>query len=477
MKKLTILTSVLALAACGGGSGGGAGVAPRAPIDVATSNSIITNMVSTSEAQATAYVVDTLGTEDAKSVGLNTVARTAAHRSPFVSSISKNSLDYDKAKELVEISQWLNNPDTTKNDIVSLFEQDKNKIKAALKLMKDMYCFVGGDAEETADRILAKRSEHKFDEFLEELKEKTEVLILDRVDFKMSSASNGDEAGGLDIVKFEVDKDSKIIGGKLYALNSGETLDNQDTKDDSNLIRQSDSSNIFDFTQERDEKLQDETTIHKKLIGTAKIETYGRDTGNRYSDFGRFIIDLDEYENGKKTDHQTSYEPFAGGYTDKQIIDLPSESMEFAGKAAGSLKGKGSDDKRLDGPATLTFDGTKQTIGMQFDNWYDVNIEKNINEEKLVFKFSGTSDENFALSGMENGSKTVTIDNPGNYNGKGYGYDSQTKGKLEINYYGNNGNPEEFVGVTQYVESFAPSNEKQEGFEVRMNIGFGGTRQ
>ena len=37
----------------------------------------------------------------------------------------------------------------------------QNKIKSALKLLDDMWCYVGGDADETAQRILERREAFK----------------------------------------------------------------------------------------------------------------------------------------------------------------------------------------------------------------------------------------------------------------------------------------------------------------------------
>ena len=211
--------------------------------------------------------------------------------------------------------------------------------------------------------------------------------------------------------------------------------------------------------------------MHKKLIGTATVATYGRETGNRYSDFGRFIVELEKYENDAFVETQHSYEPFAGGYNDKKIVDLPSESMNFTGKAVGTIQGKDhGEDLRVDGTATLAFNGTtqNQNLSMQFDNWYNVTIDKNLNSDQLKFTFDGTvADNNYALADMTGTHKEVTITNPGSYTGQGY--DSHPNGKLQINYYGDNGNPEEFVGVAQYAEEIDNQN-------FHCNFSFGGVR-
>ena len=159
MKKTSILlSSLIILTACGGGNGGsGTGIidkpdAPFVPQEdtIASSNAKITNMVSNSEYQVALFVSNKLGT-DAESVGLGDIAsRSVTTRGAFVPNVS-GSLYYDKAAELVDMAKWLNQSDTSEGDIIAEFNKDKNKIKAALKLMDDMYCFVGGDAAEIVD--------------------------------------------------------------------------------------------------------------------------------------------------------------------------------------------------------------------------------------------------------------------------------------------------------------------------------------
>ena len=92
-----------------------------------------------------------------------TVARVA-----FSKKTTGNS-GYDNARELADIAFWLAKEDTTKQEIIDLFNsteqidnktvKGRTKIQAALKLLSDSYCFVGGNAQETADRILDKRAD------------------------------------------------------------------------------------------------------------------------------------------------------------------------------------------------------------------------------------------------------------------------------------------------------------------------------
>ena len=109
MKKLVILTSVLALTACGGGSGsGGGGSAPIMPdLPVVTneaemarsSNSVITGMVSVdNESIRTNYVKNVLGDDYYSDVSNGTInpSRSAAIRSGSTTGNGKNVCKYEK---------------------------------------------------------------------------------------------------------------------------------------------------------------------------------------------------------------------------------------------------------------------------------------------------------------------------------------------------------------------------------------------
>lgn len=505
MKKLTILTSVLALTACGGGSGGGNSAVtnndpinnPGAPVTfgtteiptsrvsstAATSNSHVTGMDSsvTNIAEMTETVKTAIGVEDLNylannldnisSSTSNLTVRSASARRSTLRSLSGFNDKAEAANYTITFTD-----DAMKEMAHKTYDEIMRFLEELSAFTRNiwfkMLCYANGHCnsyslEELATMIHEQATHNHWHDFYE--RNHYREYTLRDVDFTMSSASNGDENGGLDIVKFELDNNSKIVGVKLFALNSGEinNFENQDPSDDAYFNRESDDSNVFSFIQERDEG-----PVHKKLIGTARVETYGHETGNRYSDFGRFIAELEKYENDVFIEPQNSYEPFAGGYKDKLVV--PSESMNFTGKAIGTIKGKNENlgDLRAEGTATLEFNGANQnqTLSMQFDNWYNVTIDKNMNNDQLKFTFDGTvADNNYALADMASTHKEVTITNPGNYSGQGYD-NSLTKGKLQINYYGDNGNPEEFVGVTQYVESIP-----NEG-EIRVNLGFGGVR-
>ena len=493
-----MLLSILALTACGGGSGGnhttvidqndsvnnntyedltiGNMDIPISNIsgDVVDSNEQVTSMDSgiTNIAEMTAAVEGIIGSDALDDIA-NNLENLMGTMTRSFKSMNGNYTNKEKAAyvalEGAKVFKDWNNDKKSR-----FFEIYPNMVSYWGKLFCG--CNVNGfDINQYLDLFGNNTNQDNFNDFYSD--HHYREYTLDNADFIMSSASNGDENGGLDVVKFELDNDSKIVGIKLYAFNSDEIGDfeHQNTADDAYIERIGDS-NVFHFVQERDQ-MHDGRLVHKRIEGDGTLLTHGGE--NRYSDFGQFFVVADEYEDGEFKERQISYEPFAGGYAEKKIVDLPSESMRFSGKAVGTIDGRedNHDDLLLSGDATLTFDGTSEILEMQFNNWYNLTINKNINEERIVFTFDGSSsDDNFALNAMESNHKSVIVENPGNYNGRGYEENTLTKGKLKIDYYGDNNIPEEFVGVAQYVEGMPPENEQTDGAEIRVNLGFGGIR-
>lgn len=472
MKKFAILTSILALTACGGGSGGDRNRTTNYTDAVRQSNTQITGMVSNSKYQITRYVANKLGT-DADSVNLS--------RGAFTPNAHSGNTDYDTALELIEIAGWLADENTTENDIVTMFNQsktDKNKIKAALKLLDSMYCFVGGDAQETAERILAHRPD--FQVPLKDLQQNTELFDMKDVEFVMAAASGGggDEGGSKDILTFELDSHGQIIAINHSAL----------VKNGSQLVRSDSESAIFSRNKDKHnnytgnsfhvEQTNGEGTT---FTGNGTVITYGQKMGLTYSDFGQFKYDL-HWVNGAKSGDEKTYEPFAGGYKELRK-EIPESAMTFTGKAVGCVS-DGDFDKNISGDAALTFNNGQETLNMQFSGtkateddipWYDVKITRNqtTNENSITFTTNDTLNQNIPtklkLDDFNDNTKIKNNYLVDGYNGGEYPNNRPDKGKLDIGYYGGrDGNTIEAAGVTQYVESFNNGDR-----EIRMNVGFG----
>jgi len=429
MKKYLVLLSVLGLTACGGGGGGvGMGGAPRAVVlkdSVAESNSVLTNMVSNSKTQVTVYVAKKLG-EDASTVGLGNVGRSATTRGSFLPSANVGSgLDYDKAQELIELAEWLGNDSTSDQDIMAKFNtstDDKNKIKAALKLLDGDQYFNGDSAEATANQIITQRSANAFVTQLAELHQRSEIMTLDGVDLFNSEGYR---------LKFNVDSDGKIISyeypdfvthnadGTTTVYEDINVYDSDDNpigqlhnpaEDDSDglIMRKGDTNRFVQESSiplsEMNDENPDANFVSPENItnvnGIIKLKlydeyiSYAKQLGLRHSDFG---IMKDDFTNatftatglnaaGKQEIRKfidawgVMITPFAGGYASKKMSDsemttlagdATDNKMTFKGIAVADVRyrdgfaynGNGidiplTDDMMTDNNATLVFDDT-----------------------------------------------------------------------------------------------------------------------
>lgn len=468
MKKLVILTSVLALTACGGGSGsGGGGSAPIMPdLPVVTneaemarsSNSVITGMVSVdNESIRTNYVKNVLGDDYYSDVSNGTInpSRSAAIRSGSTTGNGKNVCKSEKdCNDLAfnNMKNWL---------IENIDSLDENNIENSADLRKAL--MLAGFKDELPgnwDDIKAWFFDNKdaikqqAQDIYDQLGEHEEFNLADVV-FTMSSASLGDEDGGKDQLTFDVDENGKITGVdfKTYAPNDQGELVKADEGDF--YAKRTGDENEFLIHQEREGEI---------LEGNVAIETYGRNVGLKYSDFGAFVGVI----NGESVK-----EGFAGGYTNKEIniVNMAGE-MNFSGRVVGTVQPKGEDGDNLplDGAATLSFNNGTESLSLAFDNWYDVQIEKTGDQGNILFTNGDviTNDEYKFASGNE-----LTTENflNGNYEGKVVEDGVSHYGKIDINYYGNNGKPVEATGVLQYVEHL------QQGGGVRANMAFGVVKQ
>ncbi len=410
MKKSLILTSVLALAACHGGSGGGARPGDVTYVDeIGQSNAQITRMVSNSEYQVARYVENKLG-DDAN------LARSATNRDH-----SGNGMDYDTAHELVELAEWLANDTTTQDDIVSMFNNsntDKNKIKAALKLLDDMYCFVGGSAETTAERILAHRAD--FATPLADLKDKTMVFNLNDVTFTMSEIT---DTADYDYIDLETDEHT----GKI----TGITMIHKGIRGDM-INRVGDK--VFADSDE---------TVTVDMIGNL-----------RYSDFG--YVHTTDIESGTQWDTA-----LAGGYEHYKINknDMSGE-MTFSGRAVGGVNREigGYDEENAEmianqpldtgeGGATLTFNNGAENLVMNFGDWYTVTVSKQAN--------SSTADIRFDADGKTiNPDLQVEQTEYADFNAQTYGMGQNGMiGRYDTAFYGVNGDATESTGIVSIRET------------------------
>lgn len=493
MKKIAIMTSFLALTACGGGSGGGS--------DISYNNALGNVEIPTSRVSNAASVSNSAVT--AMESSITNISEMTAAVEAVIGSEALNNMNFE------EISAALNRSATTRHSsLMNSNVNQHNKEKAAYVFLEGGKIFNNWGYDKKRDFFTAYRdivvnwgkvfchcnditnlsdedllsifdnntNKENFDNFYEQ--NHYREYTLENVEFTMAAASagHGDEGGSKDVFKFRLDDKGKIdaVIWDAYISNNG-TLERDDSAT-AVFTRNNDENNSFHVEQTNGEGHHYE--------GNGVFTTYGRDLGLKYSDFGQgiFILDVDGEE-----DTENSYEPFAGGYKFLRK-DSPETAMNFTGKAVGSVSNHDF-AKNVYGPATLEFDNGAETLNMNFTQttntaddtpWYNVTITRNTNNNSIVFETNGTVNanipEDLRFNDFNDNTRTPNeyhlVDG---YNGAGYHPDENSGkiigdgyGKLEIGYYGGiDGNVTEATGVTQYVESTDQNN------EIRMNIGFG----
>ena len=228
-----------------------------------------------------------------------------------------------------------------------------------------------------------------------------------------------------DVLTFTLDESGQIMEVRLA---------------DGGYVRTGNKSNTF---WSKNATTGDETTIRLKASGNLK-----------YSDYGRFSKAIKSAETDKTT---TEYAFFAGGYDLKHIdrskvaLAAGEDSLDFKGTAMGIVRNSTKDEQMLvSGDATLNFMNGTETLNMLFSNdsqkknWYDVQITDNGTTQTISFAPNSAVAEKYQLSDL----------NPsGNYDG------------MRVDYYGDRGNPTEYVGTATYTDTNG----------VSMDAAFGGS--
>lgn len=496
MKKITILTSVLALAACGGGHSVSDIVTdaatdmalqnfdvPQSTVsaDAENYNKQITGMRSsvTNVAEMTAAVKNAIG-EDAlndisnnyESIGLSMLRTSARNSGSKI--FGDGSLSEEKSAFIfLEAGKKFLGWDNTKRE--EFFESQKDLVRHFGKFAcgYDVSNYSKEDLFALIDRF-----KDKFNDFYD--KYHYREYTLENVEFLMISTSgdHGDEGGQYkDLLTFKLGKN-----GQIEAVNHG--VYNSITKEE-------DEGKRGIFTPNNDEN----NTFHvhqlangegTEFFGDGKFIMYGRDLGLKYSDFGEFSFNMHEKQaDGTKVDSDDYREQFAGGYKDLRH-DHPEANMTFSGRAIGSLQND-DNDMNINGAASLKFENGAETLAMNFSNpneegrpWYDVTIVRNKTTNVNSIAFKTNSDLNASIPNEfkftdfdENGVRTPTYHLVDGYNGEGFG-DNKVPGtghgKIDLGYYGGpDGAVTEATGVTQYVESLG----SEEAGEIRMGAAFG----
>jgi len=226
-----------------------------------------------------------------------------------------------------------------------------------------------------------------------------------------------------------------------------------------------------------------------------------RDTGLSYSDFG--VVQWGESGNYDTSNY------FAGGYDVKRtdtnngavdytrMNELAQNSADgkltFTGKADGVVRiGSMSDDadthytanNKLDlsTTANLEFANGTTTLTANFDNWYDVTATMDSTGKLVDLRFANGNKEGFYHSDnydfkwrRDGNSQNTHIAEPTRNIDLGTPENPDRSETVItdgfVQYYGDNGNPAEAVGVIKHGDSLHESG------AMRFDMGFGGTRQ
>ena len=285
--------------------------------------------------------------------------------------------------------------------------------------------------------------------------------------------------------------DLALIKEKLQLKLQERIAENLLTGDDSLLnMKDTISKDIADLT---DTTTLDHEILDRKIdtVYTSYAKNLRNGSGNLlYSDFG--LIKWDETRTGADPDDIEKIHAnkvFAGGYDTMKVDPTKFASLEFTGDAVGGVNYKKiidgdygiveSDTLQLDGgKATLKFANGEEKLNVTFNNWYDVDVTKNLKTNTGSISFSGgdkIDDNRFKFTGLaSNNIDGVKGNGPQNFDGFDKyentdfikeAWDKNSEGytgAMDMGYYGKDGVPSEATGYVMYHEESLTNGEKIE---------------
>lgn len=264
-------------------------------------------------------------------------------------------------------------------------------------------------------------------------------------------------------------------------------------------------SNMKDTISADIAALGDTTSLEHEILDrkigtvyTSYAKNLKNGTGNLlYSDFG--LVKWDEIrtntDDAKDKEKIHANKVFAGGY-DAMKMD-PKNSMEFTGDAVGGVNYKKivegdygvveSNTMQLEGgKATLKFANGTENLNVTFNNWYDVDVTKNLNTNTGSISFSGGNKSGFGDGFIPKEGNKIDknvlhfkgeTDNAyANNNFIGEHWDSEYNGHagaMDIGYYGKDGEPTEATGYVMYHEEVKNAEDNNLFDVLEMQIGVG----
>lgn len=457
MKKSIFLISLLALSACGGGSGGvsggtgtDVGLTPSfgaVSEEVKASNAEILTMNSTvsDETKRTAYLKTVFG--DEYDDVMSAIQQTD---SPVLFSLNRNGSVRDGGNNVCKSERDCNQLlfdkmlETLQN-LDNIDSLDEKGVRYALIAAGFKDALPGN-----WDDIKAYVKEHK-NEIVNKAEEvyetpgqgKPEEIRLDGAVFSALITT-----GASDVMKLKINDEGKVAGVKFEDVGSGSSKYSP-AKLYTWLSRVGDTDR-FDFNSDN-------------TSGELIMESYAKELGLKYTDFGTFTAAEGTTVSGR--DESGATIPFMGGYLAKNISteDLK-EDVTFKGIAKGMVNpanGTGATDLVIeDKNATLAFNKStgEENFSASFDNWYDI---------KLVNK--GDRVQSFEVDDMGRQIDDIyQLKNPPLNAGENEVF------SFEKGYFGDNGVPEEAVMLLQYQQHVGQANDDE---NLNLFLGFGGKAQ
>ena len=555
MKKLAILTSILALAACGGGSGGsggGAGIGgvpsvpdtPNIPEIPSTSDFTTTSMSDTADnsVEINTYVENILGTDfDSGTSAASVISRHATIRSGTTQTI--NNVDTDRnarnQQQIEDMHAFYEKDEAEKREFITNnrqlvkryaqlaygnkiedFDFDNSEIDAILEYLShdkfkwnnvyDKYKF---QKHNLADQELYASGNREWSS-------DAYIKITQTDNGKITNIKMYDDWFGREL-EFTRTQDNKFFATPYtYALRCGEFCQltfktgnpqesienikagftaalNKEAQYNTQINKEEIQAKIDAITADSVftsisatelEGLYDKDvqglyyTPNQMLVG---LDAYGASVGLRYSDFGK-INGIQYLENNKADAEKLGY-VFAGGYDIKNIDkDTMSGKMAFAGKAVGQVMNHTED---ADGVATnnyldiasdakLVFEDGKETLTMNFSDWYDVEYVKDGDNIKVSLSNGDKIAEANSQYKFNQSEYSFTKDEYGDWqnftpdNGNDWG--NMQMATMETSYYGDNGAPSEAVGRVGLLDQDW-DNSSAENIERFFTASFGAT--
>lgn len=423
MKKISILSCVVALAACGGGDS-------AHKIDTTnTKNELVAIQAFNSEvigiAQSVNNQADTVSYVHS-ALGIRGASTVSSTDSSTDNRIGHSTTQTDRIPDNIMGKQYVAAVEKLKT--LTKFSDDTEFAGLTPTQLVESYKIIGGKTEYSATELsdddrAAIRSAvlAKYQDILNRFFDYDN----DAADWRWEPMTRGLSDLELETVNGETIKLVLNDKGRIVGLDS---ITGGGTKSFLRTVK-----NNFEYTD-------------GEVAGTAVLNSLGAKYGLKYSDFGSLAVMKNVTVDGETKSQPVSTDYFVGGYDIKQVstADMSGE-YQFNGYATGAVTGADAKTLAVNGATTLVFNDGDETLTMDFtdSNWHNVVVSRQEGSTANV-QFTGETAAGFEMTG---------------------GTFADTD-KLDIKYYGDNNAPSEFSGMAQYSES-----------DRQMNVVFGGAKK